>query len=248
MRFRRTQRSRKMHTNMETSSAAHAVERVQDTETRLLHEEVVDHLRDLIVQGQLAAGMKLRERLLCEKLGISRTPLREALKYLASEGLVTLLPNRGAIVAPLEPEQIRQTFVVLGALEALAGDLACCHASDDAIREIRGLHFQMLAHHARGELAEYFRCNQEIHIKIVEAGGNEPLVQIYRGLNAHARRARYMANLSQARWDKAVQEHGEILEALTARDAPRLQRLLREHLANKLVLVLEALGAPQGDS
>jgi DNA-binding GntR family transcriptional regulator len=217
-------------------------------EARLLHEDVVDKLRDLIVQGKLSAGTKLKERVLCEQLGISRTPLREALKYLASEGLVELLPNRGAIVTPLRAEHIQQTFVVLAALEALAGELACRNASEEAIREIRALHFQMLAHHARGELAEYFRCNQDIHMKIVEAGGNEPLAQLYRGLNAHARRARYMANLSQERWDKAVHEHEEILKALTVRDAPRLQQLLREHLANKLVLVMEALGAEESNA
>lgn len=210
---------------------------------RPLHAEVVDRLRDLIVQGELAPRTKLNERLLCEQLGISRTPLREALKYLASEGLVALLPNRGAIVAPLELEHMRQIFVVLATLEALAGELACRHASDADIREIRALHFQMLAHHARHELAEYFRCNQEIHIKIVAAAGNEPLAQIYRGLNANARRARYMANLSQERWDQAVEEHVEILEALTQRDAARLQQLLRDHLAHKLALVTEALTA-----
>jgi len=210
---------------------------------RPLHAEVVDRLRDLIIQGELAPRTKLNERVLCEQLGISRTPLREALKYLASEGLVELLPNRGAIVAPLEPEHMRQIFVVLATLEALAGELACRHASDADIREIRALHFQMLAYHARHELAEYFHCNQEIHIKIVAAAGNEPLTQIYRGINAHARRARYMANLSQERWDQAVEEHVDILEALTQRDAARLQLLLRDHLAHKLALVTEALTA-----
>ena len=243
VRFRTGPASRKMHTNMDNSSSAENVGAPQpETETRLLHEEVVDHVRDLIVQGKLAAGTKLNERVLCEQLRISRTPLREALKYLASEGLVALLPNRGAIVAPLEPEHIRQTFVVLGALEALAGELACAHASDEAIRAIRGLHFQMLAHHARGELAEYFRCNQEIHVKIVEAGGNEPLVQLYRGLNAHARRARYMANLSRERWDHAVEEHESILDALIRRDSALLPALLRSHLENKMLVVLESLG------
>src|SRR5687767_8459077 len=112
---------------------------------RLLHETVVDRLRDMIVHGELTAGTKLNERVLCETLGASRTPLREALKYLASEGLVRLLPNRGAIVAPLEPERVKQIFAVMGALEALAGELACRNASDEAINEIRGLHYQMLA-------------------------------------------------------------------------------------------------------
>jgi DNA-binding GntR family transcriptional regulator len=210
---------------------------------RLLHEDVAERLRELIMHGELAPGVKLNERVLCEQLGISRTPLREAFKYLASEGLVELLPNRGAIVAPLDAGRLQQTFAVLEALEGLAGELACRNATEEQLREIRGLHFEMLAHHARHELDDYFRCNQAIHNRIVEATGNEPLTAIYRSLNANARRARYMANLSQERWDQAVAEHNEILAALTARDAARLQRLLREHLEHKLALVMEALAA-----
>ena len=120
---------------------------------RLLHETVIDQLRDLIVQGELAPETELNERVLAERLGTSRTPLREAIKFLASEGLVELLPNRGAVVAPLKPEKMKEVFVVLGALEALAGDLACRNATDEDIAEIRALHFHMLAHHARGDLA-----------------------------------------------------------------------------------------------
>lgn len=213
------------------------------TAPRLLHEDVAERLRELIMHGELAPGVKLNERVLCEQLGISRTPLREAFKSLASEGLVELLPNRGAIVAPLDPARLQQIFAVLEALEGLAGELACRNASERQLREIRALHFEMLAHHARHELDAYFRCNQEIHIRIVEASGNEPLAQIYRSLNANARRARYMANLSQERWDQAVAEHNEILDALTARDAARLQRLLHEHLEHKLALVMDALAA-----
>ena len=216
---------------------------VAPTERRLLHEEVVDQLRDMIVQGGLAPETKLNERVLAAQLGISRTPLREAIKYLASEGLVELLPNRGAVVAPLRPAKVREIFTVLGSLEALAGELVCRNATDADIAEIRALHYQMVAHHARGELAQYFRCNQQIHIRLVECSGNATLAQVYRGLNAHVRRARYMANLSHERWDSAVREHEEILDALSARDSTRLQALLRDHLANKLVLVMEALGA-----
>lgn len=212
---------------------------------RLLHETVISQLRDLIVQGELAPETKLNERVLAEKLGISRTPLREAIKFLASEGLVELLPNRGAVVAPLKPEKMKEVFVVLGALEALAGDLACRNASDADIAEIKALHYHMLAHHARGELAEYFRYNQQIHVKFMECAGNATLTQVYRGLNAHVRRARYMANLSKDRWDKAVQEHEEMLAALIRRDGARLQMLLRDHLANKLALVMEVLELPR---
>src|SRR4051812_46620003 len=84
--------------------------RAPATPARLLHETVIDRLRDMIVQGELAPGTKLNERVLCSALGASRTPLREALKYLASEGLVDLLPNRGAVVAPLDAERVKQIF------------------------------------------------------------------------------------------------------------------------------------------
>lgn len=208
---------------------------------RPLHETVIDRLRDMIVQGGLPPRSKLNERVLCEQLGISRTPLREAIKFLASEGLVELLPNRGAAVAPLDPQRVKEIFEVMAALEALGGELACRNANDADIAEIRALHYEMLAHYARGNLADYFRCNQLIHIKLVECGGNATLTHAYRGLNAHVLRARYMANLSRERWDRAVEEHEQILAALVQRDSVRLQQLLRDHLNNKAAVVMEAL-------
>ena len=212
------------------------------SEPRLLAAEVVERLRDLIIQGELAPGVKLNERVLCERLRTSRTPVREAIKYLASEGLVELLPNRGAIVTPITATTVREMFALLGALEALAGELACANASDADIAEIRALHYEMLAHHARGELAPYFRCNQRIHMRLVECAGNASLANTYRALNGHVRRARYMANFSRERWDHAVEEHEKILDALVRRDGALLPALLRSHLGNKMVVVLEALG------
>jgi DNA-binding GntR family transcriptional regulator len=212
---------------------------------RPLHEEAVDRLRDLIVRGELAPGSRLNERVLTARLGVSRTPLREAIKLLATEGLVDLLPNRGAVVTPIEPARIAQTLTVMGALESLAGELACVHASDQDIAEVRALHYEMLAMHARGDLDGYFRNNQAIHLRLVEASGNAVLAQTYRQLNANARRVRYMANLSSERWDAAVKEHEAILAALGARDAARLKRLLRDHLSAKLAAVLEAIGERQ---
>ena len=104
---------------------------------RPLHEEVVDQLRDRIVQGDLTPGARLNERVLCEQLGISRTPLREAIKVLATEGLVELLPNRGAIVTALKAETMADTLAVMGSLESLAGELACANASEGDLAEIR---------------------------------------------------------------------------------------------------------------
>jgi DNA-binding GntR family transcriptional regulator len=178
---------------------------------------------------------------LCERLGISRTPLREAIKLLASEGLVELLPNRGAIVSRLDPAALAETLEVMGALESLAGELACRRASKPRIAEIRALHEKMLARHARGDLTGYFRYNQAIHMEIVEASGNAKLAVMYRQMNANVRRARYMANLSKERWDAAVREHEAIIAALEARDATQLRQLLQDHLAQKLAAVITAV-------
>src|ERR1700758_2165144 len=89
-----------------------------------LHEQVAQRLRQMLVEGRIAPGAKLNERELCEALDVSRTPLREAIKMLAAEGLVELLPNRGAIAVSLGEEDIRHTFEVMGGLEGLSGELA----------------------------------------------------------------------------------------------------------------------------
>jgi DNA-binding GntR family transcriptional regulator len=212
---------------------------------RPLHEEAADRLRDLIVQGRLAAGARLNERLLTAQLGVSRTPLREAFKVLATEGMVELLPNRGAIVSQMDPVRLSESLAVMGALEALAGELACANATEAQLNEIRALHYEMLAYHARGDLAGYFKFNQAIHLKLVKYSGNSTLYNVYRQMNGNVRRARYMANLSKERWDAAVREHDEILAALGARDVKRIKALLSDHLAHKLASVLAALPAAQ---
>ena len=168
---------------------------------------------------------------------------RSAFKVLATEGLVELLPNRGAIVSQMDPVRLSEILAVMGALEALAGELACLHATEAQVNEIRALHYEMLAHHARGDLAGYFKFNQAIHLKIVKYSGNAVLYNTYRQLNGNVRRARYMANLSKERWDAAVREHDEILAALGARDVTRIRALLSDHLARKLSSVLAALPA-----
>ncbi len=206
-----------------------------------LHDELVGGLRDLIVEGELTPGTRVPERELCTRFGVSRTPLREALKVLASEGLLALLPNRGAQVTGLTTADIDEMFPVMGALEALAGELACARITDEEIAEIRALHYNMVLQYTRRELPEYFRLNQSIHKRILEIAGNATLTRMYAGLAGRARRARYVANMTKARWDQAVEEHEAILDALAQRDGPRLARILKMHLQNKCETVKESL-------
>jgi DNA-binding GntR family transcriptional regulator len=208
-----------------------------------LHNKVVTRLRDLIVEGALPAGSRIPERELCERFGISRTPLREALKVLAAEELVELLPNRGARVARLNETDVENMFQVMGALEALSGSLACQRITEAELAEITALHYQMLAHYARRQLPEYFRANQAIHEAILDAARNPVLKATYLGLAGRIRRARYAANMSEERWAAAVREHEALITALARRDSEAAARILKEHLDNKSAVVRGSLGA-----
>ncbi len=210
---------------------------------RSLHDELIDRLRDMIVMGDLKPGTKVPEQSLAEKFGVSRTPLREALKVLASEGLITLTPNKGASISDLTLEDLEEAFPVMAALEALSGELACVHISDQEIAVICRVHNQMVVHYQANEMPEYFRCNQEIHKRILEAAANDTLTNIYRGLSGRVRRARYFANISPRRWAQAVSEHEEIIATLKCRNGAALGQVLKRHLENKLETVREVVGA-----
>lgn len=208
---------------------------------RSLHETVTARLRDLIVEGQLPEGSRIVERELCEKLGISRTPLREAFKVLAVEGLVEILPNRGALVARLGPVEARDMLRVIAKLEALAGELACTEASDEEIRAIRAMHDEMLTHYHTGERSSYFRLNQEIHLAIVSCARNTSLQPVHARLHARMKRIRFRGNDAPRNWSAAVADHEEIIVALERRDAKATGALLQRHLENSWLRLAESL-------
>ena len=211
------------------TAPTHADEREPST----LHANLVKRIRELVIEGDLEPGAKVPERILCERFNVSRTPLREALKTLASEGWLEILPHKGARVTRLNEEDIDQMFPIMGALEALSGELACANLSEEQFAEIRALHYQMALHYTRRELAPYFHINQLIHEKILAAAANPLLVQMYQTLSGRIRRARYVANMSENRWAQAIEEHEEMLSALASRDGQSLADVLRRHLSNK---------------
>ncbi|HEY6430668.1 MAG TPA: GntR family transcriptional regulator [Acetobacteraceae bacterium] len=213
-----------------------------------LHADLLAGLRNMINQGELAPGMRVPERLLCERFGISRTPLREALKVLAAEDLVELRPNRGARIATLDNQNLQHLFEVIATLEAEGGRLACKRITADALAEIQGMHYRMYAHFLRRELPEYFTLNQAIHVAILRAAANPVLLSCYNGVAGRVTRARYMANrMHPDRWEAAMKEHEAILATLVARDGDRLGHLLAQHLENKRDIIMAAVATANGD-
>lgn len=217
-------------------------------ERQRLHDTVVEHLRNFIVEGALEPGQKLNEREICEMLGISRTPLREALKVLESEGLVDIAPNRGASVSKMSEAEIRETFELMSGLEAFSGELACERITEAEVDEIKALHYAMLACRAQHDLAGYYSRNRAIHDRINLAARNTALRQTYVAINRRLQALRFRSNFEAAKLDRAVDDHGAMIEALEARDGRRLAAILRRHLLDKRDAVLRLDASAQSSA
>lgn len=209
---------------------------------RLLHHEAADRLRAEILEGVFEPKAKLAEIELAERYGISRTPMREALRLLAAEGYVELLPNRGARVASVTTAEIDEMLEVVAGLEATAGELAARDASEKEIAAIAGLHEAMVAAYERRDDGEYFRLNRAIHEAIVAASHNATLVGLYRTLSTRVQRMRYTAHKTEAQWARAIAEHVDMVEFLRARRGEELARLMKSHVRGKKAVVAAAYG------
>lgn len=195
-----------------------------------LHQEARDRLRGMIVRGQLSPGSDIGEAGLSEVLGMSRTPIREALKLLAAEGLVELRSHRGALVMPFHAEEIPALFEVAAGIERLGAERAASRATAAELAELRQLQKLMERHHEVAARDLYFDLNQRIHRAIVAAAGNAVLTATHDMLFARVERVRFFALNSQPRWDESVREHREILVALEDRNPARAGRAVAEHV------------------
>lgn len=220
----------KAHPNIVSilSEGAHVPER------RSLSREAADALRELILLEKLAPGTPVPERDLAEGLGISRTPLKDALRILELEGLIEYSPTRRPRVADPSLDEIAQNIEVLGALEGLAGDLACQVATDDDITAIAALEAEMQAASATLSGLEFFHLDMAFHRRIVEVAGNEPLLRTHGQYNARLWRARFLSSRQTDRRDNTLAEHASITDALRARDSRRTAREMRKHLGSTI--------------
>lgn len=211
----------------------------------MLHQQVAQQLRQMLVEGRVAPGAKLNERELCEHLRVSRTPLREAIKMLAAEGLVELLPNRGAVALQLSEADVGHTFEVMAQLESMNGELAAQRATQAQIDEIRALNDEMLAAYTNRDLPGYYALNARIHRAFNLAANNPVLTGLYETINARVQALRYRTNQDEGKWQRAVAEHGRMVELLVARDGDGLRNLLSQHLLHKRDVVIGQLRAQE---
>lgn len=192
--------------------------------------EAADNLREFIMLSKLAPGMPVRERDLAEAFGISRTPLKEALRILEAEGLIVYGPTRRPRVADPSLDEINDWLRVQGALEALAGELACKNATDAQLAEIERINTSIKeARDTEGQL-QAFRMDMRFHEAIVAASGNEALAETHRTYNARLWRVRFLSSQRLVSRDATRSEHIDIVAALRARNAAKAGEALRNHL------------------
>ena len=214
---------------------------------RPLHEIVADQIRDMIVEREVAPGDFLDEMALAEKLNVSRTPIREAVRVLAQDHFVTTYQNRGSYATVVTPQYVRDIVEVLVQLEALGAKLACERVHDRTLREIRQLHEEMKIAYRAEDRPLYFRLNQEIHSAIVRASNNEQLIETHSSYTNRARRFRYVDTITPKLWSRSMADHEAIIKAFEARNADQLQALMRDHMDGIPSVIVEEIGRQSAD-
>jgi DNA-binding GntR family transcriptional regulator len=197
---------------------------------RTLWERVHDHLRDEILSGRLVPGTELSEVALADSLGVSRGPVREALGRLATEGLVTIRPRRGAIVRGLSGDEFIEAYQVREALETMAVRLAVPQLTADHVAALELAIEQMSARGAADDVQGFFEANTAFHLVFFDAAGNRMLADLYRQLRGQIDRHRLRSLELRGDVRRSIAEHRAILRAAKAGDVERTVHLVSEHI------------------
>lgn len=214
-----------------SASGRPAGQRAVTVRRATLPEQIVEYVRDQISQDLFRPGQKLTIQGLAEELQVSMTPVREALKILSAERLVDLVPNRGAVIAQLDPDEVAQMLAVYSRLEVMAGELAATAATPEDIADLRSIAAQVSEAAARADRLDYFHANQAFHLRLASASGNRILAELHRNLNARLYHVRFRgANREGAKtWEQLAREHHVIIDAIERGDVAETAALLDRH-------------------
>lgn len=197
-----------------------------------LADQIADQLRRDILRGKLNPGDPIKERDNAAEMGVSRTPMREAIRILAKEGLVILRPARSPVIAAPSAADIRDHLEVLIALEILSGRLACARASSDDIDAIALIHDELVDGYTEMDPLDAFELDMRFHRAIAAAAHNAALIHTHTAYLARMWRARFLAAQTRRNRDRVLGHHGEIVTALRARDADAIAHTIETHLSD----------------
>ena len=212
-----------------------------------LRDVVFNTLRTSILTGELKPGERLMEIHLADKLGVSRTPIREAIRKLELEGLVTMIPRRGAEVAQITEKNLRDVLEVRRALDALAVELACERITEDELAELKKACENFELETKRGNANQVAQADVELHDIILKASGNERLMQMISKLSQQMYRYRLEYIKDADKRQILMVEHEHILKALTLRHIQEAKMAVREHIDNQEITILKNLKEQEND-
>lgn len=206
-----------------------------------LRDVIFDTLREAIIVGELKPGERLMEVQLAEKMGVSRTPVREAIRKLELEGLVEMLPRKGAHVADLSVKDIMDVLEVRATLDGLASSLSASRINDDEIKELRHLLDQFISHVEKGNLQGSIKKDVEFHDVIYRSSRNEKLIQISNNLREQIQRFRVIYIKDYSSTKELVREHNAIYEAIAGRDPEAAMRAAQIHIRNQEEAIIRSV-------
>lgn len=202
-------------------------ERIQ---SQALYMQVADRLREQIYQHELKPGDAIDEMALCERFGISRTPLREALKVLDSEGLIDLIPRKGSFVRRMDIDELNELFPVMAVLEGLCAREAVEHCTAAGLKQLNEMHEKLEAYAAEGNIDAYYEQNFVFHQAVQDLSGNKWLQRIIGDLRKVLRLARHMQLTIPGRLQASLAEHQQIIQAFNQHDAEKADQCMQNHL------------------
>lgn len=212
----------------------------EQIQSQALYIQVADKLRTQIYQHELQPGEPIDEMALCERYGISRTPLREALKVLSSEGLIELIPRKGSFVRDMEPDELNDLFPVMAVLEGLCAREAVEHCDADQLQKLEDMHARLEEYAANGDIDSYYEQNFVFHQAIQDLSGNRWLQRIIGDLRKVLRLARHMQLTIPGRLEESIEEHRQIMIAFRKHDPELADKNMQEHLKKQWYSLVEA--------
>jgi DNA-binding GntR family transcriptional regulator len=214
---------------------------IEPIHRRTLHDEVLPRVRDMIIEGVIEAGTRINETELGLRLGVSRTPLREAIKTLAGEGLIELVTSKGAVVRRFSRDDVAHMLESIKLFETFSAKQACLHATDVEIKAVAKLHKSMVQEYKKRNRLNYYKLNQAIHSELVRLGGNPVIADLHGMMQARLKRIRYLGNQEPEKWAGAMAEHEEMMKALAERNGEALAEVMGRHMDQTLLRVSHTL-------
>jgi DNA-binding GntR family transcriptional regulator len=206
-----------------------------------LREVIFNTLREAIIVGELKPGERLMEVQLAEKMGVSRTPVREAIRKLELEGLVDMVPRKGAHVAELSVKDIIDVLEVRASLDGLASALSATRITDEELKELKHIYSQFVVYSEKENLQGIIKKDVEFHEVIYRSSRNEKLIQISNNLREQVQRFRVIYLKDNSSSKGVAREHQDILEAIAARDPDTAQKVAQKHIKSQEVTIIKSL-------